>query len=192
MRILAETPTHSCGLIEPDEFSLFDQMRRMCWYDKSAEGAADADEIVSEMEDADNFWRREFEDESLAHFVLIEKGEESDSIIGMTGLAFPGPARNLPHIEFCDSHILRPHRGRRLSRLLYDARYAYLRSQGVSGQLQMRALDSNSPSIGAAMSNGFRLTERKLWCGPLRYRLLTRDFAANAPVAQALPLEFVA
>lgn len=108
------------------------------------------------------YWQNIFFDMRSFHFVLLEElngeGGHTHAILGRTGLSLEYyDDENTATVNFENTHILSPYRGRGLSALLYEARLNFLADDARIQADTMQIEPWNMPSLRAAYRNGFEL-----------------------------------
>ena len=153
MKVMAEKDKYHCMLLEEGDLDILHKAKLLCFGDKdeadtAVDGISNLTGILNAAtESGAEYWKELFEEQGSAFFVLFE----DENIIGTTNLHISDS-----RAELASSHILHSHRGRGLSRLLYDARMQYIRESTNCTEIITDIQDNNPASIAAAQRNGFR------------------------------------
>lgn len=168
MKIWAQKDDVYCAELEIPDGRLFIDGMRLCTQDAEDNPEHNPRDKDTEPPFTDETMIRglltvEFLRWSDVHFSLLrERKGQQDEIIGKTSIFFESRnAEKTPreHPELGESYILTAERGKNLSRLLYQARLAFLEKERNAVRAQMTIRADNKASVGAARQAGFQGSE---------------------------------
>jgi RimJ/RimL family protein N-acetyltransferase len=100
-------------------------------------------------------WRERLSNSNAASFGLFAEGK----LIGLTGIVREGGQPNASRAHLVSSYIQQKHRKLGLSKLFFEARFAWARAQGNITTLVLEHRDDNLASQKAHEKFGFRFVK---------------------------------